>query len=84
MAYGDEHEDADWRRAPNRQPQRFQQSPKNDFKIKVELPSYSGMLDTEAFLEWLDAVEKYFKVVQVPDNQKVAYVAYRLEGSAGV
>ena len=63
MAYGDEHEGAEWRRAPNRHPQHFRQPLKNDFKIKVDLPSYSGMLDTETFLEWLDVVEKYFEVV---------------------
>ena len=83
MVFDDERMEAEYHRAPNR-PNYMPQQPRNDFKIKVELPSFSGSMDTETFLEWIEAVENYFEVVEVAEDQKVAYVAYKLQGGAAI
>jgi hypothetical protein len=47
----------------------------NDFK--VDIPEYDGRLDPDAFLEWLQTVERVFDYKTVPDSKKVKLVALK-------
>ena len=50
--------------------------------IKVELPEYSGSMQAEDFIDWINAVERVFKYKDVPEDKKVILVATRLQGRA--
>ena len=57
---GEEEEEDEFGRMPIRH-HYHPQPPKNDFKIKIDLSSYSVIMDTEVFLEWLESVESTLK-----------------------
>ena len=50
------------------------------YKLKVDIPNFSGDLDIERFLDWLTKVDKFFEYTKLFDDTKVKFVAYRLKG----
>ena len=52
----------------------------DEYKLKVHIPNFSGDLNIERFLEWLTEVDKFFDYIELPDDRKVKFVAYRLKG----
>ena len=54
----------------------------HDFKMKVDLPSYSGKRDIESFLDWLKSTENFFSYMDTPEQKKVRLVALKLKGGA--
>jgi hypothetical protein len=52
------------------------------FWMKMDLPSFNGQLQIEGFLNWLAAVERFFDYMEIPEDEKVKLVAYRLMGGA--
>ena len=58
--------------------------PNTDFKVKLELGTFNGIMDPEIFLDWLESVNKYFELVYVPEEQRVSFVSYKLESGAAL
>jgi hypothetical protein len=51
---------------------------------KINIPMYEVNLDTEEFLDWIQAMEKYFDYEDVEEEKKVRHVVTRLKGHAGL
>jgi hypothetical protein len=47
---------------------------------KIDVPMYEGNLDTEEFLDWIRAMDKYFNYEDVEEEKKVRHVVIRLKG----
>jgi hypothetical protein len=50
--------------------------------FKVDLPEFSGTLQAEGFVDWLNEIERIFEYKEVPDRDKVKLVAIKLKGRA--
>jgi hypothetical protein len=54
------------------------------FGFKVDMPKYSGALQAEGFINWLNELEHILEYKEVPDHEKVKLVAIKLKGRASV
>ena len=52
----------------------------HDFKMKVDLPSYSDKRAIESFLDWIKSTENFFSYMDTPEQKKVRLVALKLKG----
>ena len=50
--------------------------------MKIDLPSFSGKLDLEAFLDWIKNVEDFFEYMGTPEGKKVKLVSFKLKSRA--
>jgi hypothetical protein len=67
--------------APN-QGHRGQESHHGVVNFKVDLLEFSGTLQAEGFVDWLNELERIFEYKDVPDRDKVKLVAIKLKGRA--
>nr|GEU68788.1 hypothetical protein [Tanacetum cinerariifolium] len=51
-------------------------------RIKADIPTFSGSLNIEDFLDWVSETEKYFELMDIPEDSQVKYVTYKLRGAA--
>ncbi|GKE42020.1 hypothetical protein Tco_1469304 [Tanacetum coccineum] len=51
-------------------------------RIKADIPTFSGSLNIEDFLDSVSETEKYFELMDIPEDSQVKYVAYKLRGAA--
>ena len=51
-----------------------------DFRLKVDIPYFSGNLNIEDFIDWLADIDKFFDYIRVPKENRVTLVACRLKG----
>ncbi|GKA46947.1 transposon ty3-I gag-pol polyprotein [Tanacetum coccineum] len=51
--------------------------------IEAKIPNFVGNLDIEAVLDWLYEVDKFFDIMNGPEEDQVKIVAYKLGGGAG-
>ncbi|KAG6629422.1 hypothetical protein CIPAW_14G083400 [Carya illinoinensis] len=51
---------------------------------RVDLPEFSGTLQAEGFVDWINKVERIFNYKEVPNRVKVKLVAIKLKGRASV
>ncbi|KAL3527788.1 hypothetical protein ACH5RR_012444 [Cinchona calisaya] len=42
-----------------------------DFGCKIEIPDFEGKHDVDEFIDWLNTIERFFELKDVPDNQKM-------------
>ena len=54
----------------------------DEYKLKVDIPNFSGDPNIERFLDWLIEVGRSFDYTELPDDRKVKFVAYLLKGGA--
>ena len=52
------------------------------FRSKIELPEFTGSLQAEGFIDWLNELERIFKYKEVSDRDKVKLVAIKFKGRA--
>ena len=52
--------------------------------LRTEIPEFEGRLQPDAFLDWLQTVERIFDLSAIPDNLKVKLVAIKLKKSASL
>ncbi|GKB53548.1 RNA-directed DNA polymerase [Tanacetum coccineum] len=50
-------------------------------RIKADIPTFSRSLNIEDFLDWVSEIEKYFELMDIPEESRVKYVAYKLRGA---
>ncbi|KAE8695306.1 hypothetical protein F3Y22_tig00110721pilonHSYRG00071 [Hibiscus syriacus] len=53
-----------------------------DLSFRVDLPEFSGTLQAEGFVDWINEVERIFEYKEVPDRVKVKLIAIKLKGRA--
>ncbi|KAE8699360.1 putative CCCH-type zinc finger family protein [Hibiscus syriacus] len=53
-----------------------------DLRFRVDLPEFSGTLQAEGFVDWINEVERIFEYKEVPDRVKVKLIAIKLKGRA--
>ena len=53
------------------------------YKMRVDLPFFSGVADIEQFLDWIYEVERFFDIMRIETERKVDFVAYKLRGGVG-
>ncbi|GKA57227.1 transposon ty3-I gag-pol polyprotein [Tanacetum coccineum] len=56
---------------------------RQSYWVKAEIPNFFGNLDIEAMLDWLYQADKFFVIMEVPEEEQVMVVAYKLRGGAG-
>ena len=53
-----------------------------EYRMKIEIPSFSGKLNIESFLDWVNEVEKFFNMTYISKETHVKFVVYKLKGRA--
>uniref|UniRef100_A0A5B7BER3 RNA-directed DNA polymerase n=1 Tax=Davidia involucrata TaxID=16924 RepID=A0A5B7BER3_DAVIN len=53
-----------------------------EYRMKIDLPSFNGHLHIESFLDWISEVETFFDCMEISDDKQVKLVAYKLKGGA--
>ena len=56
----------------------------DDFKLKVDIPTFSGELNMKGFLDWITKVDRFFEYMEIPEEMKVKLVTFRLKGGASI
>ncbi|GJX49219.1 retrotransposon protein, putative, ty3-gypsy subclass [Tanacetum coccineum] len=56
---------------------------RQSYRVKAEIPNFARNLDIEVVLDWLYEVKKFFDIIEVPKEEQVKVVAYKLHGGAG-
>ncbi|XP_010247056.1 PREDICTED: uncharacterized protein LOC104590196 [Nelumbo nucifera] len=56
----------------------------DEFKLKVDIPTFSEDLDIKGLLDWITEVDRFFEYMEIPEERRVKLVAFRLKGGASV
>jgi len=66
---------------PNHDRRREYSNP-NEYRMTIEILSFSGNLDIESFLHWAYEIEKFFDMAYIPEEKHIKFIAYKLKGGA--
>ena len=53
-----------------------------DFKLKVDIPFFSGNIKIKDFIDWIVEIDKFINYMEVSEEKRVKLMAYRLKGGA--
>lgn len=53
-----------------------------EYRMKMELPSFNEDVSIEEFLDWVTAVERFFAYMETSEDKQVRLLAYKLKGGA--
>ena len=57
----------------------FQHRDLDEFKLKVNVPSFNGNLGIKNFLDWIAEIERFFEYMEILEDKQVKLMAYRLK-----
>ena len=57
---------------------------KTNGRPRIEVPMYSGNLNFEEIMDWINALSKYFDFEEIEDKKKVRYAVTRLKRRAAI
>jgi len=52
----------------------------NEYKMKIEILSFSGNLYIKSFLDWVYEVQKFFDMAYILEEKHVKFIAYKVKG----
>ena len=52
----------------------------NEYRVKIEISSFSKNLDIDSFLDWVYEVEKFFDMTYILEENHIKFVVYKLKG----
>ncbi|KAF3644434.1 hypothetical protein FXO38_20175 [Capsicum annuum] len=62
------------------QPRRGHANSGDMYKIKAEIPTFNGNVNSEGFLDWIYEIETFCEIMNIPPDHRVPLVAYKLKG----
>ena len=54
------------------------------YKLKVDIPHFSGYIDIDGFFDWFTKVDRFFENIEFLEDRIFKFVAYRLKVRASV
>jgi hypothetical protein len=56
----------------------------HDYRVKADISLFHGTMGVEEFMDWQIDVDRFFDVMDIPENKQVKMVAIRLKSTAAV
>lgn len=53
-----------------------------EFRVKVDIPSFNGLLYIEDFLDWITTMKRFFEYIVIHEDKQVKLVAFKLTDEA--
>jgi hypothetical protein len=56
----------------------------HDYRVREDIPFFHDNMSVEEFLDWQISVDRFFEIMDIPDNKQVKMVAIKLKRTAAV